>query len=150
MNRELFAHEFTLERPQRRIVVLHKLHGCLNPALTPKTDDGVVISDNDYVDFLAQMNTSKGVIPVAVSNMMRDKPFLFLGYSLTDWNVRSIFASLRRKRQSEDEIRDFAVTRWIGDYERGFFSKNKIQVLKTDLNAYATAVTEELTRIRAA
>lgn len=148
MNRERYAHEFTLERPQRRIVVVHKLHGCLSPALTPRTDDGVVISDNDYVEFLAQMNTSRGVIPVAVSNMMRDKPFLFLGYSLSDWNVRGIFSSLRRKRQSEDEIRDFAVTNWIGEYERGFFSKNKIQVLKTDLNAYAAAVTQERARAR--
>jgi hypothetical protein len=122
---------------QGGLVVLYKIHGCLNPLLT-RDQDCVVISDNDYVNYISQMSTTDGVIPAYVTTLLRDKRFLFLGYSLSDWNVRSIFNTLRSKRG--EGLSDFSVMRAVRDYERIFFERSDVHIVQADLNTFAEGV----------
>ena len=138
-NSERYPNAFTLQKP-RSLVVLYKIHGDLCPELDQKTGDGVIISDNDYVNYISQMNTQEGTIPVQVSDLMRSKPFLFLGYSLNDWNVRSIFQTIREKRYADNEVSDFSVMYSVRDYEKIFFQRNNVLIFKTNLNAYVDGV----------
>jgi hypothetical protein len=137
-----YPHQFFLEKPQNLVLVC-KMHGCLNPRLK-NTDDGVVISDNDYVDYIEQMNSAQGTIPAYVRKIMQDKAFLFLGYSFADWNIRSVFQTIRKKRSENLKFRDFAVTSYLGEYEQQFFHKNNVSVLKTDLNAFTSGTINDL------
>ena len=122
-------------RKPKPLVIVCKMHGCLNSALTEK-DDGLVISDNDYVNYISQMNSAHGIIPSYVNTLMQDKPFLFLGYSLNDWNVRSVFETIRKKRGEDFGGQDYAVMYYVGEYERLFFKRNDVAILKTDLNSF--------------
>ena len=134
-----YANNLSLKKPNKSMVVIYKLHGCLNPGLSDK-DDGVVISDNDYVEYISQLNSAHGRIPPNVNNLMQGKPFLFLGYSLSDWNVRSVFETLRRKRGEDFDDQDYSVMSYIGEYERLFFQRNNVTILKTDLNSFTDGI----------
>ena len=139
-----FPQGFYLEKPQK-LVLLCKMHGCLNPRLKDE-DDGVIISDNDYVNYFEQMNSAQGTIPSYVKKIMQDKPFLFLGYSFSDWNVRSVFQTIRKKRSENLKFRDFAVTSYLGEYEQQFFNTNNVGVMKTDLNTFTEGIINEITK----
>lgn len=119
------------------LVVIYKIHGCVNAELE-YADEGVVISDNDYVDYVSQMAQTDGVIPAHVSSLMWEKPFWFLGYSLSDWNVRSIYQTLK-KRSNPDKraIKDYSVMRSVGKFEQLFFDKNDITIFLAELNEFA-------------
>jgi SIR2-like domain len=129
---------FALEEPQKMVLLL-KLHGDVNPQLN-SNKDGVIISDDDYVSYVTQMNTSDGVIPLSLIAQMQNKPFLFLGYSLNDWNVRSIFETFKKKRSQSPTGRDFAVMWSVRDFERVFFDKNNVRIFETSLNAFTAGL----------
>jgi hypothetical protein len=132
---------FVLFKAQK-LAIIYKIHGCIR---LNYANEGLVISDNDYVDYLSQMNKT-GMIPSTVSELMRNKPLWFLGYSLSDWNVRSIYETVKKKSNPnrKDDIRDFAVMYSVGDFERLFFDKNKITIGNTDLNTFANGIMGEL------
>ncbi len=70
------------ERP-----VILKLHGAIDRE-DPKGDSFVITEDN-YIDYLSQGDVG-GQIPVTLRERMSDSHFLFLGYSMRDWNLRVI------------------------------------------------------------
>jgi hypothetical protein len=72
----------TLERP-----AVLKLHGCLvrdSPA-----EDSYVITEDSYIDYLSGGDLG-ALIPIALWQRLTTSNFLFLGYSLSDWNLRVI------------------------------------------------------------
>ncbi len=126
---------FTLVKSQSTVVI-YKIHGCLSPEFQ-FADEGLVVSDNDYVEYISWMSKSDGIIPSYVGELMRDKPFWFLGYSLNDWNVRSIYEMVKGKSNPDKKnIRDISVMYSVRDYEKLFFEKNNILIYKSDLNEF--------------
>ena len=82
-----------IERPNEyadlvrdRMVIL-KLHGAIDRA--EETHDSFVITENDYIDYLSGDDIA-GQIPITVRERMADSHFLFLGYSMHDWNLRVV------------------------------------------------------------
>ncbi|MCZ6595483.1 MAG: SIR2 family protein [Bacteroidetes bacterium] len=140
LNEPTYPKHFSLTRSEP-LVVLYKIHGCLYPKHR-KTDDSVVISDSDYVNYISQMSKSEGGIPASVGKLLRNKPFLFFGYSLNDWNVRSIFETVLLKRGKETDVRDYSVMLALTEYEEIFFDRNNIIIIQNDLNTFAQEVTK--------
>jgi hypothetical protein len=70
--------------------VIAKMQGSV--ARGKPEEDSFVITENHYIDYLnhADINT---LIPVNIASRMRLSHFLFLGYSLKNWNLR---VTLRR------------------------------------------------------
>ena len=90
-----FTSEHFVLRAESRLAVVYKIHRSPAPdSRYNEEGDEIIISENDYVNFMAIGNP----IPSDVLNTLKAKPVLFLGYSLNDWNLRSIFQSIRRKR----------------------------------------------------
>ena len=88
--------------PESR-TVLYKMHGSIDrrptgvgSATTSPPQDSYVITEEDYVTFLSRLNTAPPVIPNKLANHFQKSHFLFLGYSLEDWNVRVILDSLNK------------------------------------------------------
>ena len=125
------------------VVVVYKMHGCLHQNLT-EGDDGIVISDDDYVDYLKNLESGDGMIPTPVTTLMKRKSFLFLGYGLKDWNVRIMLENARKARKHPEQTVDYSVTRGVGKYELRFLEKNNIKVLKNDLSVFARRLAREL------
>ncbi len=88
--------------PSRRPVIL-KLHGFVDRgAEDDDNDDSYVITEDDYIEYLARMDLDN-LLPVKVLDRMRNCHFLFLGYSLADWNLRALLhrlASERRRKRA--------------------------------------------------
>ncbi len=72
--------------------VIYKMHGTVDRRM-PKWDS-YVITEDDYVDFLARM-AGQAAVPAQFMRHFRTRHFLFLGYSLRDWNLRVVLKNLR-------------------------------------------------------
>src|SRR4029450_96939 len=73
--------------------VIFKMHG----SFLPDTDawDGFVITEEDYVEFLSRV-AGKSAIPALISAHFHGRSLLFIGFSLLDWNVRTMLRALGR------------------------------------------------------
>lgn len=67
--------------------VIFKVHGDVDAG--DKNADSYVITEDHYIDYLAHGNLSQ-LIPAYLMARMRTSHFLFLGYSMRDWNLRVI------------------------------------------------------------
>jgi hypothetical protein len=89
-----------------KTTVIYKMHGTIDRLHSEW--DNFVITEEDYVDFLSRM-TSNQAIPAMFYEHCRERSFLFLGYSLRDWNLRVILKNLNRafarRAAAEDEER---------------------------------------------
>ncbi|HMQ34682.1 MAG TPA: CHAT domain-containing protein, partial [Chloroflexaceae bacterium] len=67
--------------------------------------DSVVLTEDDYFDYLIGVSLNKELIPVPVREALADTALLFLGFRLEDWNFRVLFRSImsqeggRRRRR---------------------------------------------------
>jgi len=73
----------TIERP----LVFHVLG-------TIEYPDSIVITEDEYFDFLAEVARNRDLIPGPVREHLADSTLLFLGFGLDDWDVRVLLRSL--------------------------------------------------------
>jgi hypothetical protein len=72
--------------PERPLV--YYLYGRLNE------QDSLVLTEDDYFDFLIGFTSNKDLIPSAVRRALADTALLFLGYQMDEWNFRVLFRSI--------------------------------------------------------
>lgn len=109
--------------------VIFKMHG----SVLPETDewDSFVITETDHVELLSRI-AGKSAIPALFAAHCRDRSLLFLGYTLRDWNFRTIMQSLNRlfaKRagdSGEEEIPSWAVDEHFSELEIKFWQKRGV------------------------
>jgi hypothetical protein len=73
--------------------VIYKMHGTIGPENSDW--DNFVITEDDYVEFLSRMIANTAV-PSLFYEYFRERSFLFLGYSLRDWNLRVVLKNLSK------------------------------------------------------
>jgi hypothetical protein len=56
--------------------------------------DSLVLTEDDYFDFLIGASSNKELIPIAVREALADTALLFLGFRLDDWSFRVVFRTL--------------------------------------------------------
>jgi hypothetical protein len=125
--------------------VIFKMHG----SILPETDewDGFVITEMDYVEFLSRI-ASKSAIPSLFSLYCYDRSLLFVGYSLRDWNFRTILRSLNRffarriAACDEDGISSWAINEDFSELEIKFWQKRGVY-------PYAVSIDEFVETLRA-
>jgi hypothetical protein len=102
------ANKYTgLSREQRTVIL--KLHGAVHQ---DKRWDSYVMTENSYIDYLSQGDISSR-IPIMLLDHMRESHFLFLGYSMRDWNLRVILNRIWGSQQLDR--RSWAVQRQPDD-----------------------------------
>lgn len=74
----------TFERP-----LVYHLYGRLD------SPGSLVLSEDDYFDWLTAWISSPRSIPAAVKKALTAQSLFFLGYSLDDWDFRVIFQSIK-------------------------------------------------------
>lgn len=77
----------TLEATVEDPVVFH-LHGTLDDP------DSMVLTEDDYLDFLMYISQFQELIPARVEQAFAESSLLFLGYSLEDMNFKVLFRKL--------------------------------------------------------
>jgi len=75
-------------RPDEERPLIYHLFGRL------ETVDSLVLTEDDYFDYLIGVTTNKELIPKVVRRALSDTALLFLGFQLDDWNFRVLFRSI--------------------------------------------------------
>jgi SIR2-like domain len=92
-----------LSREDRTVIL--KLHG----AVHPDADwDSYVITEDSYIDYLSRGDIAS-LIPITLREHMVRSNFLFLGYSMRDWNLRVILNRIWGSQQLD--VKSWAVQR---------------------------------------
>jgi DNA-binding SARP family transcriptional activator len=123
-----YATELSLER---RTIIL-KLHGRFDPS-PGREWESFVITEDDYIGYLAQSDVSTSV-PVGLAAKLQRSHFLFLGYTMADWNLRVVL-----KRLWGDNLlsyRSWAVQAEAKPLERQFWRRLDVDVLELPLDEY--------------
>lgn len=140
------AEPVLIERPNeyrdlsldRRPVIL-KLHGAINRANEER--DSFVITEDDYIDYLTRTDISN-LVPVTLAAKLRKSHFLFLGYSLRDWNLRVILHRIWGEQKLS--WRSWAVQRNPSALEREIWKARGVDVFDVRLEDYVAGLTEKL------
>ena len=115
------------ERP-----VILKLHGAVDRVLG-WANDSYVITEDHYIEYLARMDLDN-LIPVKVLERLRNCHFLFMGYSLADWNLRAILYKLWSDRRRERDW--WAIQLEPSDLERRSWRRRGVDIYDIPLDAY--------------
>jgi hypothetical protein len=75
--------------PQRPLV--YHLFGRLHEA------ESVVLTEDDYFDYLIGVTSNNDLIPPAVRRALTDTALLFLGFNLDEWDFRVLFRSIMQR-----------------------------------------------------
>jgi hypothetical protein len=109
--------------------VIFKMHG----SIVPKNDewDSFVITEEDYVDFLARLS-AKLAIPPLFSPCFSERSLLFLGYNLRNWSLRVVLRNLSRYfarrggSENEEEMSSWAVEDDLTELEVRLWNKRGV------------------------
>ena len=75
-------------RPTPEKPLVYYLFGRLNEP------DSLVLTEDDYFDYLIGVTSNKDLIPSSVRRKLADTALLFLGFQLDDWNFRILYRSI--------------------------------------------------------
>jgi hypothetical protein len=121
----------------RRTVIM-KIHGAVDREDPER--DSYVITEDHYIDYLAQTDVSN-IIPAALMAVMNESHFLFLGYSLRDWNLRVILHRIWGHQPFEEKYTSWAIQRQPSRLEERLWRSRNVEILDVDLEDYVDALT---------
>ena len=113
--------------------VILKLHGQVERTHAREWESFVVTED-DYIDYLAQTEIAAAV-PVSLAAKLRRSHFLFLGYTMADWNLRVILHRLWGDQPLS--YHSWAVQPQPKPLEREFWHRRDVDVLELPFDEYA-------------
>jgi hypothetical protein len=119
-----------------RTVIL-KIHGAVNRQDAER--DSFVISEDHYIEFLARTDMRK-VLPARLMAVMEESHFLFLGYSLRDWNLRVILHRIWGDKPFEDKLMSWSVQTQPSVLDDLLWRSRNVDILDVDLKTYADAL----------
>jgi DNA-binding SARP family transcriptional activator len=123
-----YATELSLEE---RTVIL-KLHGQVDRG--PEREwESFVVTEDDYIDYLSHSDVAAAV-PVGLAAKLRRSHFLFLGYTMADWNLRVVLNRLWSDHPLS--YRSWAVQPDAKPLEREFWRRRDVDVQELPLEGY--------------
>ncbi len=125
----LKPNEYAALSPAQSSILL-KIHGDFDPQ--GEVNDSFVITEDHYIDFLSRTDLSN-LVPVLVTAQLRDSHFLFMGYSLRDWNLRVILQRIWEEQRLG--YNSWAIQRSSDALDRRFWSRRNVEILEIPLSA---------------
>lgn len=117
------------------VTVVYKMHGTVD-RMDPSRDQ-YVITEDDYVDFLVRM-TKKKAIPAVFAEPFQTRNFLFLGYSMEDWNLRVVLSRIHKEMRRADDITSWAVQLSPSSLESEFWGRRNVQIFDVALDDFVS------------
>jgi hypothetical protein len=117
-------------------LVIYKIHGAFQNA-APK--DTIVVTEDDYIEFLTMVCGDEDTmgIPTQIVSTLKTSTILFLGYSLEDWNFRSIHRGLIEQLAEEEQQPSFAIQKKPSEFWVRFWQGKKVEIYNADLYEFA-------------
>lgn len=122
--------------------VLYKMHGTIQE---PET---VVITEDDYIEFLAALRSNdQGIpsnIPYYFTQYFSTCTLLFVGYGLEDWNFKVLFKGLIEKLPRHLKPTSYAIQKYPSDFLEHYWKQRGIEILYIDVYEFAHKLAEKL------
>jgi hypothetical protein len=115
------------------VTVIYKMHGAVDR--NEQKRDQYVITEDDYIDFLARMTKNKA-IPAIFAEPFQTRHFLFLGYGLRDWNLRVVLNRVEKDLRRPGSIMSWAIQYKPSSLERLFWQKRDVGVYDITLDDF--------------
>jgi hypothetical protein len=114
-----------------RAIIL-KIHGAVSRTPDP-SNDSYVITENDYIAYLARTDILNE-LPANVKARLPLSNFLFLGYSLSDWNLRVVLDRIWGQRKLA--FKSWAIQRHEEGRESLYFIERTLWDERGDVEPY--------------
>jgi hypothetical protein len=124
------------ERP-----VVLKIHGAIDRTSLDGERDSFVITEDHYIDYLTRTDLAN-LIPVTILAKLKRSHFLFLGYSLSDWNLRVILHRIWGEQKLS--WKSWAVQLNPEPIELEFWDQRGVDIVDVRLDEYVAALHERL------
>jgi hypothetical protein len=127
--------EYADVTPEKRTVIL-KIHGAVDRGLEGEWDSFVITEDH-YIDYLTKTDLPS-LVPVNLAHTLRRSHFLFLGYSMRDWNLRVILHRIWGEQKLK--YKSWAVQLATPAIDREFWGLRGVDILDVPLERYVEAL----------
>jgi hypothetical protein len=119
---------------EQRHVVL-KIHGAVNRGRDWE-QDSYVIREDDYIEYLAC--TTENMLPATVGKKLKESHLLFMGYSLSDLNLRVILYRIWSKLRFS--YKSWAIQAKPQKIDQEFWTRRNVEILDVILEDYVKAL----------
>lgn len=139
---------FEYLKPKHTIIL--KIHGAVDrvadrknlpPEVMEVIDDSYVITEDDYINYLARTDISK-LVPMQLRTKLANSGFLFLGYGLRDWNLRVILH--RMWGEQELGYASWAIQLSAQEMDRHLWLRRNVNIIEMRLEDYVAKLDERL------
>jgi hypothetical protein len=120
----------------KKTTVIYKMHGTVDRQNGER--DQYVITEDDYIEFLGRMTKNKA-IPAIFAEPFQTRGFLFLAYSLSDWNLRVVLSRIERDLLSKKQrkgIVSWSIQYKVSPLEHLLWQKRGIDVYDMTIDAF--------------
>ena len=123
-----------LKRP-----LILKIHGTVDR--DDSEQDSYVITEDHYIEYLTRTDISN-LMPSALVAKLKKSHFLFLGYSLRDWNLRAIL----RRIWDEQKLncKSWAIQLNPDSLDEEFWTDRDVDIFNIRLEEYITTLHERM------
>jgi hypothetical protein len=119
-----------------------KIHGAIDRDDPER--DSYVITEDHYIDYLTKTDIGQ-LLPPEILTRLRKSCFLFLGYSMADWNLRVILHRIWGEQPLS--YRSWAIRKDIDQVERALWEARKVEVLDLPLEDYFSELERRTTAL---
>jgi hypothetical protein len=124
--------------------IVYKIHGTFDHEAASRARYGVdvapevTITEDDYIDFLTTHDSESGKlgIPKLVKTLVTPSTLLFLGYSLQDWDFRTIYRGLVGRLNKHNARTSFAILDKPSNAWIKYWSFERVNIVQMDIYAF--------------
>jgi hypothetical protein len=113
------------------------MHGAVDRTSSDAPWDSYVITEDHYIDYLTKTDIGQ-LIPAELLAKLTHSHFLFLGYSMQDWNLRVILRRIWGQRALD--WTSWAIQKDPNEIERQLWKKREVDVFDVPLDEYISSL----------
>jgi hypothetical protein len=119
--------------------VIAKVHGAVDRA---QDHDSFVITEDHYVDYISRADISR-LFPAMLAAKLRKSAFLFLGYSLRDWNLRVMLYRLWGEQDGK-EYKSWAIQSDPSPIDQVVWGQRGVNILPVRVESFIDAIWDRI------
>jgi len=124
-------------------LILYKIHGSflgkrrINDDIESRDSSPIIITEEDYIEFLTIVGKENIGIPRFILKKIIPSTLLFLGYSLEDWDFRTIYKGIIEPLPKHQVRKSFAIQKKPSKFWVEFWKKKGVEIYNIDLYDFA-------------
>jgi SIR2-like domain len=118
--------------------VIAKIHGSVDSI----NGDSFVITEDHYIEYITRADAAS-LFPATLAAKLRTSHFLFLGYSLRDWNLRVMLYRLWGEQEGKN-FNSWAIQKNPDPIDRDSWKKRGVDILTASVEDFVAAVEQRL------